>query len=1648
MPLRADEVTINSTLLNTKEVGIMKDENETKEQLISELEDSQEQLHTIFESVSDGVAVSDLELRITDINETGLRMFGYDDKEKLIGQSGLELISPKDHARAMVEMRSTLEQGHSGTLEYTFLDKKGREFLAEYSVMVIKDESGKPVGFVATMKDITERKQADETLRESEEFSSSLLTNSPIPMLVINPDTSVKYVNPALEELTGFSFAEVIGRKAPYLWWTEETLRKTRADLREAMRHGAVRLEELFKKKSGERFWVEVTSTPIIHNGEYKYYLANWVDITERKQVEERLEENEREKTAILESMDDVVIYQDADMRVLWANRTAAESVNSSMDELIGQHCYEIWHGSTEPCIGCPVILAKEKLKPQSAEMVTPDGRQWFVRGYPVQDKDGHITGIVEVTTDITERKQAEEELRQSELKYRELLESLQEGIWVIDKNANTTYVNQPMADMLGYFTEEMVAKHLFSFMDENGVKIASQLLERRQHGVKEQHEFEFIRKNGTRIYTLMETSPLTDDKGAYLGAIAGIIDITERKKMEETLREARDKAKKYLDIAGVILVAIDSEGKVTLINRKGGEVLGYEEEEVIGKNWFDNFIPPRIKDDVLPISKALLSGQIEPVEYYENPVLTRSGEERTIAWQNTVLRNDQGNITGHLSSGEDITERKKMEETLRESEERFRIASQIASDVVYERDLQTGIATFYGDIDSHLGYEPGEYPRTMEGWREHVHPEDLTWFDRQSIDQLEPGVIHSTEYRMRKNDGTYMTWWDRIILIRDEKTGKPVKFIGAATDITERKRAEEALTDEATRRRILVDQSRDGIVVLDQDGQVYEVNKRFAEMIGYTMEEALQLNVWDWEYLYPPEQVAEMIRTVDEKGDHFETKHRRKDGSIYDVEISTNAAVFGGQKLIFCVCRDITERKQLEELYITLARNSPIGVYIFQEGKYRFVNHQFVQATGYSEDELVKMEPGQLVHHEDREAAREAATKMLKGERTSPYEFRVYNRDGGIRWAMETVSSIYYEGKRATLGNFIDITERKQSELEYKTIIQTAIDGFWLLDTQGRFLDVNDAYCKLIGYSRDELLQMSIPDIEAVEKPKEITSRIAKIMETGGDRFETRHRRKDGKTIDVEVSVNLIDAGGGRMCVFIRNITERKQSEEKIRESEENFRHSLDNSPLGIRIVTAEGDLLYANQAILDIYGYSNFEELKNTPIKQRFTPESYVEHQKRAKERKRGKPVPENYEIGIIRNDGEVRYLQVFHRAVIWNGKIEFQSIYQDITERKQLETERQRIEKLESLGTLAAGIAHDFNNLLTGIMGNISLAKRHVETGGKARERLEGAEKASVRARDLTRQLLTFAKGGTPIKRTISMSKLIEESATFALRGSRARPEFSLPDNLWTVEADEGQINQVINNIVINADQAMPQGGIINIEAKNRVITSRTTLPLPNGNYVEIVIKDQGIGIPKEHLSSIFDPFFTSKKKGSGLGLATTYSIVKNHGGYITVKSEPSAGTSFHVYLPVGKKPAAVKEEIPEETALVGKGKILIMDDEESIRELLYAELTECGYDVELVNDGAEAITKYNEAKEAGQQFDVVILDLTVPGGIGGKETITKLLEIDPEVKAIVSSGYATDPIMSEYKKHGFSAVVSKPYNVSQLEKTLHGSLAKKK
>ncbi len=627
-----------------------------------------------------------------------------------------------------------------------------------------------------------------------------------------------------------------------------------------------------------------------------------------------------------------------------------------------------------------------------------------------------------------------------------------------------------------------------------------------------------------------------------------------------------------------------------------------------------------------------------------------------------------------------------------------------------------------------------------------------------------------------------------------------------------------------------------------------------------------------------------------------------------------------------------------------------------------------------------------------------------------------------------------------------------------YRSFFEGTRYCIYVHDFQGKFIDANQAALELLGYSREEIPGINFAClIDEAQIPIAMKA-IEELFETGhmGGLKEFRVSRKNGAHVWVETESSLIYGEEGPVAVqgVARDITPRKNAEEALARSEKFNRSLVEESPVGILYLDAEGTITYENSAMMRMMGVP---EGKKSPIIGLRIGE-----------------IPPIAEAGILPMLGlvkegktiagaEIHYRSLFGREVDMEvnaaplrdetGASEGAIVMvTDITERKRAEEVILKAQKLESIGVLAGGIAHDFNNMLTGILGNISMAKLAAPRDMELLEKLSQAEKVCFQARDLTHQLLTFSRGGTPVKRVLSIAGTIREATRFALSGSGNRPDIRIDVGLWPVEADEGQIRQVLSNIIINADQAMPAGGTITIQASNienpaRVAATDGTFMDP-GRYIEITVSDEGTGIPGEQMARIFDPYFTTKRKGNGLGLSVSYSIVRHHGGHILVESEVGTGTTFKIYLPVIEEAITTPDE--EDTprgALPGGGRVLVMDDDETIRAIARGLLEKLGFRAETAEDSEETVRLYREAFEEGESFDAVILDLTIAGGRGGRETAADLLALDPGARLIVSSGYSNNPVLSRHREHGFLEVLSKPYRLEDLSRVLASVIARK-
>jgi PAS domain S-box-containing protein len=641
----------------------------------------------------------------------------------------------------------------------------------------------------------------------------------------------------------------------------------------------------------------------------------------------------------------------------------------------------------------------------------------------------------------------------------------------------------------------------------------------------------------------------------------------------------------------------------------------------------------------------------------------------------------------------------------------------------------------------------------------------------------------------------------------------------------------------------------------------------------------------------------------------------------------------------------------------------------------------------------------------------------------------------------------------------FLDQTE------VYRQILDAIADMVLVKGAQSRILWANKAFRDYYGMSNQELLNI----VDAAFSPVDFTAQYvrddAQVFETGAvlDIPDEPVARHDGLVQTFHtVKSPLRDAEGKvRMTVGVsRNTTEQKRIKEDLARYREHLEHLVQERTAeltsatehlrtilaalaeGIVALDAAGRIQLMNPAAEGLIGWSDAEARgRDLDTVLSFQPEAAAVPLEGAD--LRDLALFRRRTAGYLRNREGALQLVSIHLAPLLGELDAFHGsvlVLRDIGLEREVAEQRLRHQKLESLGLLAGGIAHDFNNILAGILGNVSVARSRLATGGAVDDLLEHAERACVRAQGLTTQLLTFARGGAPVKRVLGLATTVREAAELALSGSAVKLDFAFESGINPVEADESQITQAVNNLVLNAKQAMPRGGKISIRLENAVVRDDDSLPLVPGNYVRITVADSGSGITAENLTKVFDPYFTTRPGGTGLGLASVHSIVQRHGGHVSVSSSPGAGSLFSVLLPAAKaaevrpeaRSAAPSREVPR--------KLLILDDDGSVRKAMAAMLSIDGHSVVATAGSVEAFEAFEAARSEGSPFDAVFVDLTMPGDLGGMEVIRELRQRDPEVRLFVMSGYSEDPVMANARELGLIGALQKPFGVAVLREVL--------
>lgn len=883
------------------------------------------------------------------------------------------------------------------------------------------------------------------------------------------------------------------------------------------------------------------------------------------------------------------------------------------------------------------------------------------------------------------------------------------------------------------------------------------------------------------------------------------------------------------------------------------------------------------------------------------------------------------------------------------------------------------------------------------------------------------------------------------------------------------RRQSEMELIASEEKYRLLVENQTDLIVRIDSDYCLQYVNPRYCDTFGKEESELLGQEFFPLIHKDDREAVKESLASVaapPHLTQHEERSLTTKGWRWFAWSARGIVDENGSVTEIVSVGRDITEKKRAEaalkeseERFRQIAENLQQILWINSPdwSEIYYISPAFERLNGIPRA-TIYAEPlkwTEFIIEEDRTRFTEYIKHIQATDKTRYEfpEFRVRRGDGEIRWIQAQAFPVTNEQGQALryVGIADDITPRKaaeqalrESEERYRTMYNNTPVMMHSIDAEGHILAVSDYWLDKLGYDRSEVIgKKNVEFLSPDARKKAIDEQLPKFFERGwAQDVSTQMVRKNGEVIDVLLSATSEKDDDGnvvRSLSVMTDITERNRAEETLRLTQFSIDHAAD----AVCWIAPDGMITYANEVTCSSLEREKEEILTMnvSDIAPEYTAKKWKELWEEIKQLK-----SKTFESEIKVGDSVAFPVEMTANFVEFSDKQLICVFVRNITERRLQEKEILKAQKLQSIGVLAGGIAHDFSNILGGVLGNISLARMDLDPDGEVHKILTDAEKATIRAAGLTKRLLTFAKGGAPIKEEARIGDIVHDSAEFVLTGTNVKCEWDIADNLHLVEVDKGQFSQVIQNLTINAHQAMPEGGTVHISARNIKIAKNNPHSMRPGKYVLVAVADEGEGVPEVNQAKIFDPFFTTKPNGSGLGLATSYSVVDKHNGYIRLESTVGQGATFEIYLPASSKdiaqPTAIAEEPDDnwaETTATGS-RVLMMDDELIIRNLTQKILTKAGFEVEMAKDCPEAIDMYRDALKKDAAYDVVILDLTIPGGVGGREAIKYLREMNPKVKAIVCSGYANDPVMAEFEKYGFKGAVVKPFRPAELVRTV--------
>ncbi|NWJ98031.1 MAG: PAS domain S-box protein [Chloroflexi bacterium] len=1130
------------------------------------------------------------------------------------------------------------------------------------------------------------------------------------------------------------------------------------------------------------------------------------------------------------------------------------------------------------------------------------------------------------------------------------------------------------------------------------------------------------------------------------------------KSQIDSKLRKSEAKfAKTFQSSPIASLISTLEESLILDVNDKAIELFEYTREEMIGHTslalnfWLD----PETRSPLIALLRT--QGYARDVEI---SFRSKSGKIHELLASYELIELD--GKTQVLSMLHDVTALKQADQI------QTLLASIVESsdDAIIGKTLEGIIISWNQAATRIYGYSAEEaIGRPVSILESPTRADEIT----KILEKIKQGeqVSHFETVRRRK-DGSEIDVSLTISPLKD-KAGTIIGASAIARDITERKQGEQALKEAHQRLNDVLESIQDSFYVLNSAECFTYVNHKAAELWGKRPEDLIGKSIWE---VFPQTVGLNPYHNLRRSIQKAISEQTPVGFETYSVLLNywVEVLVYPYDSGVSVYYHNITERKQMEEAlrqsearFQAFMDNSPAAGWIMDnEGKIIYLSQPYGRLTGIDIEKAIGKSTVELYPTEISEGLMATVRQVDETGQTIEVVEAFPRPDGTTGFALSYKFPLPDSDQHLIGGVSVDITARvraeealRQSEEMYRLLARNLPDSSILIfDREMRYLIAEGGALVKNGFSREMMegktLQEILPPEEVVRLLPYYQAALAGLENT----FESYYDNQVYlvRIVPIRNEQGRITAG----MLFSEDITDLKKAEQILAEEKEQLSVTLRSIGDGVITTNLHGEVTLLNQVAEELLGWSQAEAM-GKPLSDIF---HIIDQETRQTQIN---PIAETLNTGrivllqehtlLVNRDGSELVISdscapIRDQLSKINGAV---LVFRDITNQQRMEKELQNASKLEAIGLLAGGIAHDFNNLLAGIIGFLDLTKIQLGDRNKLNlEEIEGfveeANNAALRAKSLTLQLLTFAKGGTPIKKTAQLDQFIRDSASFVLHGSEVESQFELAKDLWLVEADTDQMGQVIQNLVLNAAQAMPEGGFIKITGQNVELTEGTVSALTPGKYVLLSIQDTGKGISPENLAKIFDPYFTTKPQGNGLGLAVCFSIVKKHNGYIQVESEVGKGTTFYIYLPASKNlletqtPAPVAKTLPVISPATRSIKLLIMDDEANLRELLKRTLQKFGHRVEIAKDGGEVLQLYQAALEQGQPFDVVLLDLTIPGGMGGKQTIVKLLELDPQVKAIVCSGYSSDPIMSNYQEYGFKEALLKPYRLQELSNVL--------